>query len=159
MDIRVESYKWDGRMKYAWHGTVTALLDDMIVVRGAFSREFMTPYYHFYPGDVTIEYYPLDTWYNICEIYGSSDRVQAIYCNMAAPPTFRNGVLSYIDLELDLFVDRNGDVTLLDEAEFEHLAATQLPKDIVSEARMAWEELCRSLKNREGYFKEIKQAD
>jgi protein associated with RNAse G/E len=153
MRIAVEAYRWDGRLKYRWSGELLHANQQEIVVRGEFSREFKTPYHHFQAGDVTREIYPRDAWYNICEIYGQEDIIQGIYCNLAAPPELNGKVLTYIDLALDLYVSKQGDVTVLDEEEFEHLAANQLPADLLTQAWESWGELMDALKRQVGYFK------
>ena len=153
MEIQVEAYRWDGGLKYRWPGELMHADDREIIIRGAFSREFKTPYHHFRAGDVTREIYPRDAWYNICEIYGQEDTLLGIYCNLAAPPELDGKVLSYVDLALDLYVSRQGDVTMLDEEEFEHLAAHRLPADILTQARESWSQLLDDLESEEGYFK------
>ena len=153
MKIAVEAYRWDGRLKYRWPGELLRVNEQEIVVRGEFSREFKTPYHHFRSGDVTREIYPRDAWYNICEIYGQEDQVQGIYCNLAAPPQLAGNVLSYVDLALDLYVSRQGEVMVLDEEEFEHLAANRLPADMLAQARESWSELLDALERQEGYFR------
>jgi protein associated with RNAse G/E len=72
---------------------------------------------------------------------------------MAAPVQFSGKLLTYVDLALDLYVSRHGEITVLDEEEFEHLAATQLPGDILAAARDSWSELLSALERKEGYFK------
>ncbi len=153
MRIAVEAYRWDGRLKYRWPGELLVANEQEIVVRGEFSREFKTPYHHFRAGDVTREIYPRDAWYNICEIYGKEESIQGIYCNLAAPPELCGKTLTYIDLALDLYVSKQGDVTVLDEEEFEHLAATRLPADLLTQARESWGELMDALERQEGYFR------
>jgi len=158
MQIQVEAYRWDGRLKYRWPGQLLEANGEQLVVEGVFSREFKTPYHHFMAGDRTREYYPRDQWYNICVIYGKEDEAQGIYCNLAAPPHFSRGVLSYVDLALDLYVSRSGERTVLDQEEFERLAATQMPADMVSQARQSWAELLTSLDAGTGYFQMLREG-
>ncbi len=155
MNIQVEAYRWDGRLKYCWPGTILERSQSELIVQGIFTREFHTSYHHFMPGDITREIYPLDAWYNICEIYGKENTLQGIYCNLAAPPTLSGNTLSYVDLVLDLYVSARGDILVLDEEEFEHLAATQMPRDMLQQARESWQELLDDLERQSGYFKTL----
>ena len=73
-------------------------------------------------GDMFIETYYFDRWYNIFEIHqGSSDLIKAYYCNIGYPAVLQDGEISYRDLALDLFVRPDGRETVLDLDEFEAL--------------------------------------
>ena len=73
-------------------------------------------------GDMFIETYYFDRWYNIFEIHqGTSSLIKAYYCNIGYPAELDNGEVSYRDLALDLFVRPDGRETLLDMDEFEAL--------------------------------------
>ena len=156
MDITVKAFRWDGSLKYSWPGELMLAEEDLIVVKGSFTKEHKTPYHHFLPGDKTMEYYPLDAWYNVCEIYGKEDTVQGIYCNLAAPPEREGPVLTFVDLVLDLYVFADGEKVLLNEKEFETFKKEQLPKDIAKEALDSWEEMLTLLSSRETFFSSLK---
>ncbi|MGI5839420.1 MAG: DUF402 domain-containing protein [bacterium] len=155
MKITVDVFKWDGSHKYKWPGEIVARDDAEIVVAGSFRREYRTPYCHFRAGDKTIEHYPLDAWFNICRIYRSGTELLGIYCNLSTPPVLRGNILTYIDLELDLFVYPDGKWITLDEEEYKRLAATNLPTDAADAAQESWTELLGQVKRREGPFREI----
>ena len=60
-------------------------------------------------GDMFIETYYFDRWYNIFEIHqGTSSLIKAYYCNIGYPAELDNGEVSYRDLALDLFVRPDG---------------------------------------------------
>ncbi|HMB25353.1 MAG TPA: DUF402 domain-containing protein, partial [Anaerolineales bacterium] len=46
-------------------------------------------------------------------------------CNVGKPVEVRDGVVSYVDLALDLWVSANGTQTILDEDEFEALELSE----------------------------------
>ena len=66
--------------------------------------------------------YYTDRWYNIFEIYDRDDgQIKGWYCNIGKPAVIEDGVVSYVDLALDLWVSADGKQTILDEDEFEEL--------------------------------------
>lgn len=72
--------------------------------------------------DRFVETFYNDRWYNIFEIYDRDDgRIKGWYCNIGEPAVIEDGVVSYVDLALDLWVPANGEQTVLDEDEFEAL--------------------------------------
>jgi predicted RNA-binding protein associated with RNAse of E/G family len=77
----------------------------------------------FRTGDRFVEHYYTDRWYNIFVIHDHEDgRIKGWYCNIGKPAEFENGIVSYIDLALDLWISTSGEQTVLDEDEFEALA-------------------------------------
>jgi predicted RNA-binding protein associated with RNAse of E/G family len=93
----------------------------------------------FKAGDRFVEYYYTDHWYNIFVIHDHEDgKVKGWYCNIGKPAVFEGGVVSYVDLALDLWVSTNGEQTVLDEDEFEALG---LNKELRAGALKGLEEL------------------
>jgi protein associated with RNAse G/E len=73
-------------------------------------------------GDRFVEYYYSDRWYNIFVIYDRDDgQLKGWYCNIGKPAVIEEGMVSYVDLALDLWVSADGRQTVLDQAEFEAL--------------------------------------
>jgi hypothetical protein len=69
--------------------------------------------------DRFVETFYSDRWYNIFEIYDRDDgQVKGWYCNVGMPAVIEDGVVSYVDLALDLWVSADGKQTVLDEDEF-----------------------------------------
>jgi protein associated with RNAse G/E len=76
-------------------------------------------------GDRFIETFYTDRWYNFFEIHDlHSDEIKGWYCNVGYPAVLNGGVLSYIDLALDLLIFPDGRQLVLDEDEFEQLPLT-----------------------------------
>ena len=72
--------------------------------------------------DRFIERYFTDRWYNIFEIHDrDDDRLKAWYCNVTTPAQIKPGVVSYVDLALDLLVYPDGQYRVLDQDEFQAL--------------------------------------
>jgi predicted RNA-binding protein associated with RNAse of E/G family len=91
-------------------------------------------------GDLFIEIYYTDRWYNIIEIHGhDDDHLKGWYCNIGHPAVYESiDRLSYIDLALDLWVSPGRSQTVLDEDEF---AALDLDADTRDQARAALKKL------------------
>jgi predicted RNA-binding protein associated with RNAse of E/G family len=73
--------------------------------------------------DRFVETYYTARWYNIFEIHDRDDNhIKGWYCNLGRPMVWdAPGVISYIDLALDLWVSSDGRQTVLDEDEYEAL--------------------------------------
>jgi protein associated with RNAse G/E len=94
-----------------------------IVLEALFDRADM-PFMDvvFKTGDRFVEYYYTDRWYNIFAVHDrDTEKVKGWYCNIGKPAVFEDGVVSYVDLALDLWVSENGEQRVLDEDEFEEL--------------------------------------
>lgn len=111
---------------YEYEGDELRRDDTSIVLEALFTRDDM-PFQNvtFKKGDRFVEYYYSDRWYNIFAIYDRDDgQVKGWYCNIGKPAVIEDGVVSYVDLALDLWVSADGRQTVLDEDEFDALALT-----------------------------------
>jgi uncharacterized protein len=91
-------------------------------------------------GDPFVEVFYTDRWYNIFEIHDRDDgHLKGWYCNVGKPAVEEGeGVISYIDLALDLWIAPDGMQTVLDEGEF---AALDLDSVTRAQALAALREL------------------
>ena len=110
-----------GRETWRYHGQVLQSLPDRVVLEARFDREDRL--FHGMPlrrGDRFLETYFTDRWYNIYEIHDREDgSIKGWYCNVGKPAVEEaEGVISYVDLALDLWVAADGTQTVLDEDEF-----------------------------------------
>lgn len=123
MKIKVQKKNPAGEVTYEYEGVLLNRDENSITLEAFFDREDM-PFQNviFKKGDRFLEYYYFDRWYNIFEIYDRDDgNIKGCYCNVGMPVEMEGGILSYIDLALDLWVSADGDQTVLDEDEFEDL--------------------------------------
>ncbi len=74
------------------------------------------------PGTVSYEFYWLDRYYNIFRFHEPNGKFRNFYCNISLPPKFENGVLDYIDLDVDIIVWTDFSYQILDLHEFEENA-------------------------------------
>lgn len=124
MRIKVQKKNPADEVLYEYEGDELRRDDTTIVLEALFTRDDM-PFMDvtFKNGDRFVEYYYSDRWYNIFAIYDRDDgKIKGWYCNIGKPAVIEDGVVSYVDLALDLWVSANGKQTVLDEDEFEALA-------------------------------------
>jgi protein associated with RNAse G/E len=138
--IKVQKKNPAGEVTYQYDGVLLSRDEQSIVLEAFFDRgdmEFMDVV--FKTGDRFVEYYYTDRWYNIFVIHDRDDRnIKGWYCNIGMPAVFEDGVVSYVDLALDLWVSVDGKQTVLDEDEFGQL---DLPEDLRRQAQNGLQEL------------------
>ena len=125
--IKVQKKNPAGEVTYEYEGTLLSRDEHSIVLEALFDRADM-PFMEvvFRAGDRFVEYYYTDRWYNIFVIHDHEDgQIKGWYCNIGRPAVFDDGVVSYIDLALDLWVSTSGKQTVLDEDEFEALGLNE----------------------------------
>jgi protein associated with RNAse G/E len=129
--IKVQKKNPAGEVTYEYEGTLLSWDEHSIVLEALFDRPDM-PFMDvlFKTGDRFVEYYYTERWYNIFVVYDRDDsRLKGWYCNIGKPAVFENGIVSYIDLALDLWVSTSGQQTVLDEDEFEALELDEELRD------------------------------
>lgn len=126
MRIVVQKKNPAGEVTYQYEGDLVRHDETCIVIEALFDRKDM-PFQDvvFRTGDRFVEYYYTDRWYNIFAVHDKDDgKVKGWYCNIGKPVEIEDGVVSYIDLALDLWVSADWKQTVLDEDEFEALGLT-----------------------------------
>src|SRR5512141_2439880 len=123
MKVKVQKKNPAGEVTYEYEGMLLDRNEHRITIEALFDRADM-PFMDvvFRKGDRFVEYYYTDRWYNIFAIHDKDDqKVKGWYCNIGLPAVFEDGIISYVDLALDLWVSVDGTQTVLDEDEFEAL--------------------------------------
>jgi protein associated with RNAse G/E len=88
-------------------------------------------------GDRFVETYDSTQWYNIFEMYDRDDGARkGWYCNVTRPAVFADGLITYVDLALDLLVYPDGRQLVLDEDEFAALNLEPAEQDRARQALM-----------------------
>jgi predicted RNA-binding protein associated with RNAse of E/G family len=125
--IKVQKKNPSGEVTVEYDGDVLHRDENSVTLEAFFTREdkpFMDII--FKKGDRFVEYYYADRWYNIFAIYDRDDgKIKGWYCNIGKPAEIEDGIVSYVDLALDLWVSVNGNQTVLDEDEFEKLGLNE----------------------------------
>ena len=138
--IKVQKKNPAGEVVYEYEGDELRRDDTSVVLEALFTRDDM-PFQDvvFKKGDRFVEYYYSDRWYNIFAIYDRDDgQIKGWYCNVGKPAVIEDGVVSYVDLALDLWVSADGVQTILDEDEF---AALELTDELRASALTGLNEL------------------
>jgi len=123
MKIKVQKKNPAGEVTYEYEGESLNRDANSITLEALFNREDM-PFMDVVlkTGDRFVEHYYADRWYNIFAVYDRDDgEIKGWYCNIGKPAVIDDGVVSYVDLALDLWVSANGKQTVLDQDEFEKL--------------------------------------
>ena len=121
--IKVQKKNLSGEVTVEYVGDVLRRDENSVKLEALFTRADM-PFMDivFKKGDRFVEYYFTDRWYNIFTIHDRDDgKIKGWYCNIGKPAEIADGIVSYVDLALDLWVSANGKQTMLDEDEFEEL--------------------------------------
>ena len=146
MKIKVQKKNLDGEVVYAYEGVLLSRDETSLKLEALFDRADM-------PlgdivlkmGDRFVEYYYMDRWYNIFVIHDrATEKVKGWYCNIGKPAVVEEGVVSYVDLALDLWVSADGRQTVLDEDEFREL---DLSEELRTKALQGMEELKHLFEN------------
>jgi predicted RNA-binding protein associated with RNAse of E/G family len=138
--ITVIKRNLQGQEVWRYTGTITRRDASAIHLEAPFNgREFEFMGVTVRRGDPFVEVYYTDRWYNIFEIHGPDGTLKGWYCNIGKPAVEEaEGIISYVDLALDLWVSADGVQTVLDEDEF---AALDLDADTRARAEAALAEL------------------
>ena len=146
MKITVLKKNLAGEVTWQYEGVVLHREENKITLEALFNRDDI-PFMDIMlkRNDRFVETFYSDRWYNIFEIYDRDDgRIKGWYCNIGKPAVLEDGIVSYVDLALDLWVSTDGRQTVLDEDEFEELG---LDDDTRQNALAGLDDLMQSLIN------------
>lgn len=151
-EIVVRVYKYDGREYRTWKAQVVEQVGPLIVLDAAFNEEIEHDLLgKIALGTVSQEYYWLDRWYNVFRFSDPENGLHRFYCNLIQPPRFDGEVLSYVDLDIDVLVERDFSYRILDLEDFE---SYPYPAEVKQRAHKALEELISLVESRSFPFNE-----
>ena len=100
-------------------------------------------------GTISYEFYWLDRYYNVFRFHEPDGAFRNFYCNINLPPVFENGVLDYVDLEIDVIVYKDFSYKILDEDEFEENSKIyDYSDELISKTRRTLDEVLTLIKSR-----------
>ena len=140
MKIKVQKKNPEGEITYQYEGVLLKRDENSITLEALFDRQD-TPFMDtvLKKGDRFVEHYYTDRWYNIFAVYDrDGGMLKGWYCNVGKPAVIEDGILSYVDLALDLWVSLDGKQTVLDEDEFK---ALELDEELKAGALKGLDEL------------------
>lgn len=157
--VIVRVLKYNGTEYRRWNACIAKHDDSVIVLDAEFDHDVK----HEVLGEITrgtrtAEYYWFDRWYNIFRFLRNDGDTRLWYCNINTPPTLENGVLSYIDLDIDVLVQPDFTYQVLDIDEFEQNAKLFGYEDeLRREVQRAIGEVTSLIEARQFPFTEIEQ--
>jgi len=140
MKIKVQKKNPKSEVTYQYEGVLLERDENSITLEALFDRQD-TPFMDtvLKKGDRFVEHYYTDRWYNIFAVYDrDGGMLKGWYCNVGKPAVIEDGILSYVDLALDLWVSPDGKQTVLDEDEFK---ALELDEELKAGALKGLDEL------------------
>ena len=156
--ILVRACKFDGAEHRRWQAELVRHEGSLVVLDAKFEEDIQHDLLGtLLSGTISLEYYWLDRWYSIFRFSEPSGELRNFYCNINIPPVLEEGVLSYIDLDIDVLVNPDFSYQILDEDEF---AANALrynyPTAMQAQAWRALDELIALIKERRFPFQDLK---
>ena len=157
--VTVNSRKYDGSIRRSWRGKLVERKDPLIELVGEFDVDVAHPDLGLIKrGTISHEYFWLDRWYNVFRFHEPGGELRNFYCNVSMPPTFEDGVLDYVDLDIDVVVWKDLSYMLLDREEFEINAALfSYPERVLSGATSTLGKLITMIETREFPFESLSE--
>ncbi len=152
--VTINSRKFDGKIHRSWQAELIEQKNSLLTFVGEFVREVKHSHLGVIRrGTISYEFYWLDRWYNIFRFHQPDGDLRNFYCNVNLPPTFENGVLDYVDLDVDVLVWKDFSYSILDVDEFEENARIfNYPADLVTKTIANLAELLYLVENRKFPF-------
>src|SRR5437763_2523608 len=152
--ISVRSYKYDGRLQREWPARILRLEGSFVVVEGSFGEEVKHPLLGLIKaGTRSTEFFWTERWYSVFLFREPSGELRNFYCNVNTPARLSEGVLSFVDLDVDVLVRPNFSFQVLDLEEFEtHAVMYNYPPLFRRRVREAVEELVSLIEGRQFPF-------
>ena len=149
--VTVNSRKYDLKIRRTWQCEMVEQNDEMIVLVGKFDRDVEHPGLgSIRRGTTSYEYFWFDRWYNIFRFHEPDGSLRNYYCNVAMPPAFENGVLDYVDLDIDILVWPESSYEVIDRDDFEQNALKyDYPDDVRKRSEESVSELIALIDNGE----------
>jgi uncharacterized protein len=142
VEVLVRKLGYDGREIFHWTGTLTHQDLDSLVVEARFNvNRVDLGYVVMERGDLFVEFYYPQRWFNVFQIFSAQGILKGWYCNLSTPAVVWEGEITYRDLALDLFVRPDGTWVEDDRDEYERNRATLYRPEDVAAAETGLREL------------------
>ncbi len=156
--VTINSKKLDGTVCRSWRADLIFRSETLLTFIGEFEEEVRHPHLGIIRrGTISYEFYWLDRWYNVFRFHEPGGELRNFYCNVNMPPTFEDGVIDYVDLDIDVLVWPNFEYTVLDRDDFESNAVTySYSSELITNAEASLEQLLSLVERREFPFSDTK---
>lgn len=147
-EVTINSRKYDGSIHKSWKAELIEQKDDLLLFLGKFDQTVKHPDLGTIKrGTISYEYYWLNRWYNIFRFHEPNGDFRNYYCNINMPPTFKENTLDYVDLDIDILINKDMEYKVLDEKEFiENARIYKYPVYIVRKATSSLHNIKRLIK-------------
>ncbi len=148
--ININSRKFDGEIHRSWKAELIEETSELYIFAGVFDFEVKHPKLGIIrPGTISYEYYWKNKWFNIFRFHEPEGSLRNFYCNVNQPPNFKNGVIDYIDLDIDVLVWKDFSFEILDLDEFEeNILKYKYSKKLQDQVHSSLAEIINLLENR-----------
>lgn len=152
--VEVRSLRFDASVKRVWRARLARLEHELIVLEGVFEDEVRHPLLGTIgAGTLSTEFFWTNRWYSVFRFREPHGRLRNFYGNLNTPPRLEGGILSFVDLDIDVLVRPDFAYTILDEEEFEqHAKQFNYPLEFRQRALRALDELLAVIERREFPF-------
>ena len=149
-EITINSRKFDGAVHKSWKAELLSETDELLSFIGEFDKEIIHSHLGVIrPRTVSYEFYWKNKWFNVFRFHEPGGELRNFYCNINQPPTFSEGVLDYIDLEIDVLVWKDFSFQILDLDEYEtHALKYNYSQELRRNVKSALEELLLRIEQR-----------
>lgn len=156
--VTINSRKFDRTIHRTWQANLESESESLLTFIGEFDEEVRHPHLGIIRrGTISHEYYWLDRWYSVFRFHEPGGDLRNFYCNVNMPPTFENGVLDYVDLDIDVLVWPDFTYEILDRDDFERNAIKYLySNELIEQAEASLEQLIALIEGREFPFSEAR---
>ena len=152
--VEVRSLRFDASVKRVWRARLARFDNELIVLEGVFEEEVGHPLLGtIVAGTLSTEFFWTDRWYSVFRFREPEGRLRNFYGNLNTPPRLEGGILSFVDLDIDVLVRPDFAYTILDEEEFEqHAKQFNYPLEFRQSALRALDELLAVIERRDFPF-------
>ena len=152
--VTVRVLKYDGTEYRRWNARLSQHNGLLLVLDAEFEYDVQHDVLGaIQSGTRTNEYYWLNRWYNIFRFMKDDNTTRLYYCNINMPPSLKDNVLTYIDLDIDVLVQPDFSYQVLDLDEFEENASRYgYSEEVKNQAQTALKELGFLIESRQFPF-------
>jgi protein associated with RNAse G/E len=138
----------------SWPARIARREGSLIVLEGVFAEEVRHPFIGLIKaGTLSTEFFWTDRWYSVFRFQTTEGCLLHFYCNINTPPRLEAGILSFIDLDVDLLVKPDYSYTVLDEEEFkQHAEVYDYPPLYAARVRESLDVLINLIEHRQFPF-------
>lgn len=148
--VTINSRKFDNAIHKSWTAELLSETDDLLTFVGVFEKQVSHEHLGIIrPKTVSYEFYWKYSWFNVFRFHEPEGELRNFYCNLNKPPVFKNDVLDYVDLDIDVLVWKDHTHQILDLDEFEeHALKYTYPEELRKNVETALQELLRMIEQK-----------